>query len=60
MIWEKNIKNVEIRYYPHPYERVYEMLERNIIDIPEARWLLGLEHDLEKFYSIKKLGEKNV
>ena len=43
-----------IRYFPHPYEKVFEMLERNIIDIPEARWLLGLEHELESFNNIRR------
>ena len=44
-----------IKYFAHSYERVFEMLDRNIIDIPEARWLLGLEHELQSFNEIRKL-----
>jgi hypothetical protein len=43
-----------IKYFPHPYERVFEMLDRKIIDIPEARWLLGLEHDLQTYNEMRK------
>ena len=38
----------------HSYERIYEMLEKKIIDIPEARWLLGLEYDLQTYNDMRK------
>lgn len=38
----------EIVYVPHHYEGVYSMLERKIIDIAEARILLGVNKELDR------------
>lgn len=43
-----------IKYFSHPHEQIFELLDRKIIDIPEARWLLGLEQELQAYNDMRK------